>query len=130
MRYTFGSLILPSHISNWQLNNPPFDDSISFWERLVNFYLTWSQIYYWTNVRVPLEDALARKYLGNDVPHINDITRNMSLYLVNKHPFLSQSRPEQRNVIFYHGFHIAKVPPALPQVRTRIDVSNARARCP
>lgn len=115
MRYTFGSLILPSHISNWQANTLP-ENNMSFWRRLVNFYEVWKQMYKWANVHTPIEDAIVKEYLGEDLPHIDDITRNMSIYLVNKHPVLSYARLEQPNVIFYHGFHIAKVPPALPKV--------------
>lgn len=121
MRYTFGSLILPSHISNWQANTLP-ENNMSFWRRLVNFYEVWKQMYKWANVHIPIEDAIVKEYLGEDLPHIDDITRNMSIYLVNRHPVLSYARPEQPNVIFYHGFHIAKVPPALPKVHTYICI--------
>ncbi|KAM0724858.1 UDP-glycosyltransferase UGT5 [Formica fusca] len=114
MRYMLGSLILPSHISNWQANTIP-ESNMSFWRRLVNFYEVWKHMYSWVNVHIPIEDALAKKYLGEDLPHIDDITKNMSIYLVNKHPALSYIRFEQPNVIFFHGFHIAKVPPALPK---------------
>lgn len=89
---------------------------MSFWRRLVNFYEVWKQMYKWVNIHIPIEDAIAKKYLGEDLPHIDDITRNMSIYLVNKHPALSYARPEPPNVIFIHGFHITKVPPALPKV--------------
>lgn len=122
MRYMLGSLILPSHISNWQANTIP-ESNMSFWRRLVNFYEVWKQMYSWVNVHIPIEDALAKKYLGEDLPHIDDITKNMSIYLVNKHPALSYIRFEQPNVILFHGFHIAKVPPALPKVyHTKIYV--------
>ncbi|XP_012525219.3 UDP-glycosyltransferase UGT5 [Monomorium pharaonis] len=114
LRYTLGSLILPSHISNWQTNTP-LEDNMSFWRRLVNFYEVWNQIYSWTNEHVAIEDAIAKEFLGEDLPHINDITKNMSIYLVNRHPALLHSRPEQPNVIFYHGFHIAKVLDPLPK---------------
>jgi len=115
MRYTFGSLILPSHDSNWAINTP-VENNMSFWRRLVNFLEVWTQMYYWANVYVPKEDALVKKYLGEDTPHIDDITRNMSIYLVNRHPLFTYRKPEQPNVIYYHGFHIAKTPPALPKV--------------
>ncbi|TGZ49803.1 Ecdysteroid UDP-glucosyltransferase [Temnothorax longispinosus] len=62
-----------------------------------------------------IEDAIAKEYLGQDLPHIDDITRNMSIYLVNKHPTFLHGKPEQPNVIFYHGFHIAKAPDTLPE---------------
>ncbi|KAL0129001.1 hypothetical protein PUN28_004006 [Cardiocondyla obscurior] len=114
LRYTFGSLLLPSHISNWQVNTPN-EKNMSFWRRLVNFYEVWNQMYIWANEHSAVEDAIVKEYLGQDLPYIDDITRNMSIYLVNRHPALSYSVPEQPNVIFYHGFHIAKVPDALPK---------------
>ncbi|KAL6435773.1 hypothetical protein ACFW04_005573 [Cataglyphis niger] len=114
MRYMLGYLILPSHISNWQTNTIP-ESNMSFWRRLVNFCEVWKHVYDWINVHIPIEDALAKKYLGEDLPHIDDITKNMSIYLINKHPALSYVRSEQPNLIFFHGFHIAKVPPALPK---------------
>lgn len=126
MRYIFGSLILPSHISNWQANKLLDNDmSTTFWRRFVNFYEVKS-IYKWANIHILIENALAKEYLGKDLLRIDDITRNMSIYLVNKHPVLSYARPEQLNIIFYYGFHIAKVPPALPKVHyTYIYISNA-----
>ncbi|KAG5309857.1 UDB15 glucuronosyltransferase, partial [Acromyrmex insinuator] len=114
LRYTFGSLILPSHISNWQINKPN-EKNMSFWRRLVNFYEVWKQIYSWMNEHVAIEDAIAKKYLGEDLPHINDITRNMSIFLVNRHPAFVHGKPEQPNVIYYYGSHITKVPDALPK---------------
>ncbi|KAG5335648.1 UD2B1 glucuronosyltransferase, partial [Acromyrmex heyeri] len=114
LRYTFGSLILPSHISNWQINKPN-EKNMSFWRRLVNFYEVWKQMYSWMNEHVAMEDAIAKKYLGEDLPHINDITRNMSIFLVNRHPAFVHGKPEQPNVIYYYGSHITKVPDALPK---------------
>ncbi|KAL6257012.1 hypothetical protein P5V15_011948 [Pogonomyrmex californicus] len=114
LRYTFGSLILPSHISNWQTNTP-VENNMSFWRRLVNFYEVWMQMYAWVNKFVPVEDALAKKYLGEDLPHISDIARNMSIYLVNRHPAFLHGKPEQPNVIYFHGLHIAKTPDPLPE---------------
>ncbi|XP_011863824.1 PREDICTED: UDP-glucuronosyltransferase 2C1-like [Vollenhovia emeryi] len=114
MRYIFGSIILPSHISNWQTNTP-VETNMPFWRRLVNFYEVWANMYSWASEHSAVEDAIAKEYLGQDLPHIDDITKNMSIYLVNKHPVFSYGRPEQRNVIFYHSFHITKTPDILPQ---------------
>ncbi|XP_018359613.1 PREDICTED: UDP-glucuronosyltransferase 2B23-like [Trachymyrmex cornetzi] len=114
LRYTFGSLILPSHISNWQINKPN-EKNMSFWRRLVNFYEVWKQMYSWTNEHIVIEDAIVKKYLGEDLPHINEITRNMSIFLVNRHPAFVHGKPEQPNVVYYYGSHIAKIPDALPK---------------
>lgn len=89
---------------------------MSFWRRLVNFYEVWKQMYCWANEHSAIQNEIAKQYLGEDLPHINDITRNMSIYLINRHPAFSHGKPEQPNVVFYHGFHIVKVPDALPEV--------------
>ncbi|XP_012218758.2 UDP-glycosyltransferase UGT5 [Linepithema humile] len=115
LRYTFGSVILPSHDSHWETNTLIDTNNISFWRRLVNFLEVWTQIYYWQNVCIPKEDAITKKYLGEDTPHVDDITRNMSIFLVNRHPLFTYRKPEQPNLIYYHGFHITKTPPALPE---------------
>jgi hypothetical protein len=73
-------------------------------------------MYFWANEHVAIEDAIAKEYLGKDLPHIDDITRNMSIYLVNRHPAFLHGRPEQPNVVYFHGFHIAKEPATLPKV--------------
>lgn len=124
MRYTFGSVILPSHDSNWESNNLYETDGIvanndvPFWKRLVNFLEVWIQLYYWQTVCIPKEDALAKKNLGEDTPYIDDITRNMSIFLVNRHPLFTYRKPEQPNIVYYHGFHIKKTSPTLPKVHT------------
>lgn len=115
IRYMSGGLILPSHLSNWQ-SSMQIEDNMSFWQRLVNFCQVWMQMYIWMNKNIPRQNTLVREYLGPDIPSISDITSNMSLYLVNKHPMISILRQELPNVIFYHGFHIAAVPPPLPKV--------------
>jgi len=79
-------------------------------------------MYFWANEHSAIEDVIAKEYLGKDLPDINDITRNMSIYLVNRHPAFLHTKPEQSNVIFYHGFHIAKIPDALPKVYTRTHI--------
>lgn len=117
MRYMSGSLILPSHYTNWQ-SNMIVESNMPFWKRLINFYEIWAHIYYWVNVCLPQKNAIAKKYLGNNIPNVENITKNMSIYLVNRNPVLSYIRSEEPNIIFYYGFHIAPVSPALPQVHT------------
>ncbi|EFN81471.1 Ecdysteroid UDP-glucosyltransferase [Harpegnathos saltator] len=115
VRYMMGGLVLPSHRSSWQTNmQGNIESNMSFWDRLVNFCEVWYQIYNWMNVRIPLEDALVRKYLGEGIPSVADLSRNISLFLVNRHPTIAIPRQEQSNVVFYHGFHIKRVLPALP----------------
>ncbi|KYQ49852.1 Ecdysteroid UDP-glucosyltransferase [Trachymyrmex zeteki] len=113
-RYVFGSPIYPSHLSNWEINTLT-EENPSIWQRLWNFIETWRLVHYWINDFVPLEQELVKKYLGNDVPHIVDIMKNMSLLLVNENRVLTYPRPEQSNAVFFNGIHIQKTPPSLPK---------------
>lgn len=115
LRYIFGSPIFPSHPSNWELNTLA-EENLSIWQRLWNFIDTWNLIHYWINDYVPMEQKIVKKYLGNDVPYIIDIIKNISVMLVNENPILTYPRPEQPNAVFFSGIHIQKTPPSLPKV--------------
>lgn len=114
-RYIFGSPILPSHVSNWELNTL-VEENPSFWQRLRNFIKTWSSIYYYVNNFITIEQETVKKYLGNDIPHVIDIIKNMRVLLVNENPAIVYSRPEQPNAVFFSGIHIQKTLPPLPKV--------------
>lgn len=73
----------------------PFTDKMSFSER---WYNTVVSAYDWILRRFvyfPSEDAFAKKYFGHlgSVPSINELQRNISLYLVNSHSALAPPRP-------------------------------------
>lgn len=118
-RYVFGSPIIPSHPSNWELNEQ-FGENPSFWQKLESFIGVWRYLYYWSTTFLNMEEASAKKYLGDDIPHVIDIMKNMSILLVNQNPVISYPRPELTNVIFFNSFHIQKPPPALSKVSTYV----------
>lgn len=63
----------------------------------------------------PTADRIARKYLGNDIPYIEDIARNMSLLLLTTNPILYTPRPTIPTIISLEFIHIQPVKP-LPNV--------------
>jgi len=114
-RFNLGSPVMPSHSSNWELEsftglNQPF------WRRLVNFVNTWWNIYSWFNNFANKQQKIAEKYFGNDIPHITDVAKNMSLVLINQEPLLAYARPEIPNIVHFSGLHISKTPPSLSKV--------------
>ncbi|XP_011694151.1 PREDICTED: UDP-glucuronosyltransferase 2B7-like [Wasmannia auropunctata] len=113
-RFTLGSPVLPSHPSNWELENLTGLNQ-PFWRRLVNFVNTWWSIHSWFNNFVSKQQKIAEKYLGNDIPQIIDVAKNMSLILINQEPLLAYARPEVPNIVHFSGLHIAKTPPSLPK---------------
>lgn len=122
-RYVFGSPILPSHSSNWEPNTFAGENP-SIWQRLQNFIEVWSNIYYWVNNFISIEQETAKKYLGNDIPQVIDIMKNTSLLLVNENPIIVYPRPEQTNAVFFSGLHIQKTLPPLPKVCKFLSYSH------
>jgi hypothetical protein len=122
-RFTLGSPVMPSHLSNWELESLT-GLNLSFWRRLVNFVNTWWSIYSWFNNFANKQQQIAEKYFGNDIPHIMDVAKNMSLVLINQEPLLAYARPEIPNVVHFSGLHIAKTPPSLSKVRHCVMIIN------
>ncbi|KAG5317279.1 UD2B7 glucuronosyltransferase, partial [Pseudoatta argentina] len=113
-RFTLGSPVLPSHPSNWELENLT-GLNLSFWRRLINFINTWWSIHSWFNNFAIKQQKIAEKYFGNNIPHITDVAKNMSLVLINQEPLLRYARPEIPNIVHFSGLHIKKTPPSLPK---------------
>lgn len=113
-RFNFGSPVLPSHSSNWELEDYTGLD-LQFWKRMTNFVNTWWNIYNWFNNFATQQQRIAEKYFGKDIPHVIDVAKNMSLILINQEPLLAYARPEIPNIIHFSGLHIKKTPPSLPK---------------
>ncbi|KAL2712905.1 UDP-glucuronosyltransferase 3A2-like [Vespula squamosa] len=121
-RYFLGSPILPSHLSNWEIEN--ISTNPTFLQRLKNFIDTCYYMYYWLYISIPIEQMIAKKYLGDNIPSIIDAGQNMSLLLASSHMINLYSRPEIPNVVYYNSGHISKIPPTLP-TDLRIFLDNA-----
>lgn len=113
-RYLFGSAMASSHLSNWEVIIE--GEPTSIWQRLWYFINTWRYLYLWVNAYASVEQEIVKKHLGNDMPNIIDIARNMSILLVNENPAYGYVKLEQPNAVFFSGFHINKTPPPLPKV--------------
>ncbi|PSN46987.1 hypothetical protein C0J52_17341 [Blattella germanica] len=101
----------PSYIPNYFLS---FTDRMTFPERMLNTIfsigLKWGSYYF---SELPTE-RLARRYLGEDLPPLNEIAKNTSLIFVNSHFSLSTPRPLVPGVVEVGGLHI-RTPGKLPQ---------------
>ncbi|XP_025075501.1 UDP-glucuronosyltransferase 2B20-like [Pogonomyrmex barbatus] len=112
--FLLGAPVLSSHISTWEME----DDTgfnLSLWQRIKNFIRQWYHIYCVLNHYYPKHQAIAEKYLGNDIPDISDMERNISIVLENQQEVLSFSRPKAPNVISFGNLHISKKLMALPK---------------
>lgn len=94
-----------------------FKQKMNFKERLQNVlssHWLFVQMHYYTNAQL----SYVKKNFGLDVPHIIDLYRDVSLYLVNSHHSLNGVRPMTPNVIEVGGLHLKTDEPLIP-VRVR-----------
>ncbi|EFN87380.1 UDP-glucuronosyltransferase 2B13 [Harpegnathos saltator] len=111
-RFNLGSPVMPSHPSNWEVENLA-GLHLPFWKRMVNFVNAWWRIYTWFSSFANQQQKIAEKYFGKDIPHIVDVAKNMSLVLIDQEPLLAYARPEIPNIVHFSGLHISKIPPPL-----------------
>lgn len=115
--YEMGNPILPSHPSHWELDMKDFGAFVP-WQRLDNFVEIWRIIHFTLNELMEEQEAIARKYFGNDIPSCRELLRNVSLIFVNQPLPISLARPNLPNIIGISNFHISKQIEPLPQVQT------------
>lgn len=83
----------PSHPVYAPDHNLPVGRDMTFRERLMSgLWAVYVRIFYHLVV-LPREDALVRKHLGNDLPYLGDIERNVSLLLLNRNPVFHRVMP-------------------------------------
>lgn len=106
---------IPTNPSYIPINLLPFSDNMTFWERLVNTVNYFLHSYLMANfLQTRPADALIKKYFGDNMPSVEDLARNVSLYLVNSHFSLNKPRPFPPNVIEIAGAHLDKPKPLPP----------------
>ncbi|VEN46985.1 unnamed protein product [Callosobruchus maculatus] len=96
-------------------------EPMSSFERLEStWYYIWNR-YYLNFEALPKCDQIARKYLGNDIPYIQDIEKNMSLLLLTTNPILYEPRPNVPTVISMEQMHIKPVKPLPKDLKQFLD---------
>lgn len=88
---------------------------MTFSERLINAIFGFVNDSHYRLKVISKQDALMKKYFGNDLPPIQEIIQNVSLVLVNHHSSLAYPRPYVPNMIEIGGIHVDP-PNPLPQV--------------
>lgn len=53
------------------------------WQRLQNTIFDVAHVLYYEYIHEPQSFAMSQKFFGNNIPKLGDITRNVSLLLVN-----------------------------------------------
>nr|CAH7722340.1 unnamed protein product [Callosobruchus chinensis] len=98
----------------------PYHGRMTFYERLRStLYYVWSR-YYWTFHALPECDRIAKKYLGQDLPYMGDIEKNMSLLMLSN-PILYERRPNVPTVIDLEMLHVKPVKPLPKDLKQFLD---------
>lgn len=103
----------------------PYHGQLTFYERLKSTLYYLFVRFYRTAVILPQSDELARKYLGNDLPYIEDIEKNMSLLFLTTNPFLYVPRPTIPTIISLESIHVKPVE-SLPNVSIKLALDGNR----
>lgn len=98
----------PSHPLVAPDHNLPVTRDMPFRERLLSaLYSVYVRIYYHLVV-LPGEDKLAKRFLGDDLPYLGDIERNISLLLLNRNSVIHRPIPVVPAVIELNGIQPTK----------------------
>ncbi|KAJ8970379.1 hypothetical protein NQ314_001291 [Rhamnusium bicolor] len=91
----------------------PYNGEMSFYERFCStLYYLWTR-YFLTFEAIPKSDKIARKYLGNDIPYLGEVEKNLSVLFLTTNPILYTPRPTVPTIISLQQLHI-KPKKALP----------------
>lgn len=115
VQYAFGNPIITSHPSNWELYTSA-SEPFTFWQRINNFVIFWKYIYHHRTVFLPSQEALAKKYFGDDIPALSELEKNVSLVFVNQQLPISYLRPNVPKIMETCSFHVSKKIQTLPKV--------------
>ncbi|XP_045483413.1 UDP-glycosyltransferase UGT5-like isoform X2 [Harmonia axyridis] len=97
----------PSYIPTYFRDLLP---EMTLYERILNtFTLLHAKLLHYKYLQI--QDEEARKFFGEDMPYLEDIVSNTSLFIVNSHFSLDQARPNVPNFVEAAGLHINEVKP-------------------
>lgn len=123
-------------VYNWVMKNPwtfsyiphlylPFTDTMNFVERLINTVFGVFTVLFYNFISLPMyqqEINLLMTSAGEkNVPRIEDVTKNLSLVLVESHFSAGYPRPYLPNIVEVSGIHIPP-PKPLPEVSLLIPL--------
>ncbi|KAL1378322.1 hypothetical protein pipiens_004019 [Culex pipiens pipiens] len=107
-----------SHVANFILN---YVDSMTFWERVWNTIVDWSDRLMYNTLHLPVQKQLYEQAFPNAKISFEEQMKNVSLVLLNSHFSLSSPRPYPPNVIEAGGIQIEKVKPLPEDLQKFLD---------
>lgn len=101
--HRFGLPDSPSYIPSEFVG---YSEKMSLPERVVNYAVTRSMNVLHDFYQTVPDNEILRKKFGGDFPDIRDLSKNMSLVLVNQHYSMGGARPTPPNVLDVAGVHL------------------------
>ena len=80
-----------------------YTDDMNIWNRMVNTYYYFRQLYLERFIVIPIQERVVRKHFGDTVPGIAELQNNLSMLLVGAHPFFCYPRAHVPAVIYFGG---------------------------
>lgn len=108
-----GTLNLPSVTPNL---HSKFTSTMTFFQRVQNFMLTWFEIFVMNLWQVSRQKTLYEEFFPNPKPPLMSLIRNVSLILQNTHFSTSYRESSALNSIDIGGLHISSKRTKLPKV--------------
>lgn len=91
-------------------------DNMNFFTRLSNWFTFVYMNVMYRNMAERDADKVLRRRFGDDIPHLSDLSKKVSMMFVNQHYSLSGAKHLSPNVVELGGIHIEKTEP-LDQVK-------------
>nr|CAI5843306.1 unnamed protein product [Callosobruchus analis] len=107
--------------------NLPYVGKLSLREKLYSMYFTIWSLYYYNFKVTPRADTISRRYLGDELPYLGDIGRNVSLLFINTNMAIYGPRPHVPTVIPLGFMHIEPVKPLPKDLKCLLDDANMGA---
>lgn len=93
----------------------PFIKELSLWDRITSIdFSIWLRLHFENEV-YPFSDQLAKKYIGENIPPIKEIARNLSMMFISSNKLFCKPRANIPTIIEFSGIHV-KPPKPLPKV--------------
>ncbi|KAG6460586.1 UDP-glucosyltransferase 2 [Manduca sexta] len=109
--------IIYSTLTTFKINNK------TVFDKLIDLFLYIYGFYTFRNLEL-FNNAILKKYLGNDTPTLTELSDNIHMIFLNVHPIWDDNRPVPPNVVYIGGIHL-KPPKELPEdLKSYLDSSK------
>ncbi|KAF2892701.1 hypothetical protein ILUMI_13473 [Ignelater luminosus] len=102
----------------------PFTDELGFFNRIQSvLHLIWFK-YYYHYYFLPQQDKIAKRYLGDNLPYVGDIEKNVSMVFTNENLLIHPIRPNVPAVVQLGSMHIRKAKPLPKDLQKVLDAAT------